>query len=406
MQPKVFYGWWVLAVAFAGEMFAIGSTTYAFGLFVKPLSAEFGVDRATVNTGLMLFIVGMGVLAPLLGRLLDRHPVRVLMPIGALAMGAGLAGIAVAPSLAVMALCILLPVSAGAVLIGPLTANTLAARWFERRRGLALGIVAVGTSAGGALLVPLIGLTMERFGWRGALAVQGALIAGVVGLLAALVVRGFPRELGLVPDGADNPTAGAQSAAAEWTAARTLRERDFWCIALAVGLTFAVNQSALISLVPYATDRGFALAQAQWLVSALAACSILGKLALGALADRVDKRWLLLVVIAAIALEQLALLLAPGFTTLLIVCGLAGFASGGTLPVWAALIGERFGARSFGTVMGLMNPVNMVASLVAIGFIGRSFDATGSYDLAFRVFLGVAALAAVTALAITPRRRG
>lgn len=117
-----------------------------------------------------------------------------------------------------------------------------------------------------------------------------------------------------------------------------------------------------------------------------------------------DKRWLLLIVVGAVLIEQSALLAEPGFTTLLVVCGIAGFASGGTLPVWAALIGERFGARSFGYVMGLMNPVNMVVSLVAIGFVGRVFDTTRSYDLAFKVFLGVAVVAAVLTALITPWR--
>ena len=404
-KPAIYYGWWVLAVAFTGEMFAIGSTTYAFGLFVKPLSEAYAADRATINIGLMLFIVGMGLSAPVIGRLLDRYPARTLMPLGALVMGGGMAGVALSPSLPLMALCILLPVAVGAVMIGPLAANTLGARWFVRRRGLALGIIAVGTSVGGAVLVPLMAFTMEHYGWRGALLIQGGLIALVVGALTLLVVRNRPQELGLRPDGdAASPlTAGPAVAEASWTVLQALRHRDFWCIALAVGLTFAVNQSTLISLVPYGTDRGFTLQQAQWLVSALAACSIFGKLVLGALADRVDKRWLLLVVVAAIGVEQTALLLQPGFATLLIVCGLAGFASGGTLPLWAALIGERFGARSFGTVMGLMNPVNMAVSLVAIGFIGRVFDVTGSYDLAFQVFLGVALAAAALAVAITPR---
>lgn len=405
-MKAIYYGWWVLAVAFAGEMFAIGSTTYAFGLFVKPLSEAYAADRATINTGLMLFIVGMGLSAPFIGRLLDRFPARVLMPAGAALMGLGLVAIALAAELWVMALAIALPVAIGATLIGPLAANTLGARWFVRRRGLALGIVAVGTSVGGAVMVPLLAFNMEQFGWRGALIVQGALILVAMSVLAALVVRSRPQDLGLAADGdAVVAARAAPPPEQDWTARRAFGERDFWCIALAVAATFAVNQATLISLVPYGTDRGFTLAQAQWLVSFLAACSIFGKLAIGALADRMDKRWLLLVVVAAVLVEQAALLVQPGYATLLVVCGLAGFASGGTLPVWAALIGERFGARSFGYVMGLMNPVNTVVSLVAIGFVGRVFDTTRSYDLAFKVFLGVALAAAVLTVLITPRRR-
>ena len=402
----VYYGWWVLAVAFAGEMLAIGSTNYGYGLFVKPLTEEFGIDRASANAGLMLFIVGMGLGAPLVGRLLDRFPARVVMPLGALLMGAGMAGIALSPSLLGMALCLLVVVSLGAVAIGPLAANTLAARWFERRRGLALGIVAIGTSAGGTLMVPLIGFELQHFGWRGALLIQAALIAGVIGSLAWCVVRSRPQDLGLLPDGGGSTPASSAPADAEvWTARRALRQRDFWCINVAVALTLAILQSTLVSLVPYATDRGFGLAQAQWMVSGLAACSIVGKLSFGAMADRVDKRWLLLAVISAVVVEQATLLLAPGYWTLLLICGIAGFAAGGMLPVWASLIAERFGARSFGSVMGLMNPLNMSAIVIALPFIGGVYDRTGNYALAFRVFLGVALAAALASVLIAPRPR-
>lgn len=403
MATRIYYGWWVLAVAFTGEMFAIGSTTYAFGLFVKPLAETFGADRATINVGLMLFIVGMGFSAPFIGRLLDRYSARLLVPVGALVMGVGMIAVALAPTLLLMGVAVLLLVAVGATMIGPLAANTLGARWFHRRRGLALGIIAVGTSVGGAVLVPLMALTMAQAGWRGALVIQGLLIAVFVGVPGFLFLRDRPADLGLQPDG-DPARAMATEPGRAWTARAALAQRDFWCIALAVALTFAINQATLISLVPYGTDRGFTLGQATQLVSVLAACSILGKLAIGALADRIDKRWLLLAVVGAVLVEQGALLAQPSYGLLMAVCGIAGFASGGTLPVWASLIGERFGATSFGYVMGLMNPVNTIVSLLAIGFIGRVFDVTGSYAMAFQVFLGVALAAAVCAVLITPAR--
>lgn len=402
--PGLYYGWWLVLAVFVGEMFAIGSTTYAFGLFVKPLEQEFGISRGDANRGLALFIVGMGLSAPLIGRLLDRRSARGVMLFGAFWMAAGLVAVALAPSLGWMALAVLLVLASGAAMIGPLTANTLAARWFERRRGRALGLVAVGTSVGGTLLVPLIAYNIETFGWRQALMIQAGLIVVVVGALALWVVRDRPQDLGLLPDGAlqpkeDGPVIAVQ-VAPEWTAAGLLRQRDFWCIGLSVGLTFAVTQSVLASLVPYATDAGIDAKKAALLVSSLSVCSILGKLLFGALAERVDKRWLLLAVVAFTLLELVTLIVQPDFRWLLIICGLAGFALGGELPVWAAIIAERFGPRSFGTVMGLMNPINMVCSLGAISYVGVAYDRSGGYTQPFTVFLGVALAAGVMTLLI------
>lgn len=331
------------------------------------------------------------------------------MLFGAAWMATGLVAVALAPSLGWMALATLLVLASGAAMIGPLTANTLASRWFERRRGRALGVVAVGTSVGGTLLVPLIAYNIEAFGWRQALMLQAGLVLVIVGALALWVVRDRPQDLGLLPDGAAPgpdlavvPTASAVGP--EWTVGRLLRQRDFWCIGLSVGLTFAVTQSVLASLVPYAADAGIDAKKAALLVSSLSVCSILGKLLFGALAERIDKRWLLLAVVAFTVLQLGTLIVQPDFRWLLIVCGLAGFALGGELPVWAAIIAERFGPRSFGTVMGLMNPINMVCSLAAISYVGLAYDRSGGYAQPFTVFLGVAFAAGVMTLLIRAPR--
>lgn len=409
--PRLFYGWWLIAAVFVGEMLAIGSTTYAFGLFVQPLQDEFGISRGDANKGFALLIVGMGLSGPLIGRLLDRRSARRVMAFGAAWMAAGFVAVALAPSLQWMALATMLMIASGAAMIGPLTANTLASRWFERRRGRALGIVAVGTSVGGTLLVPLIAYNIGAYGWRTALLIQAALVFGIAGTLALWVVRDRPQDLGLLPDGENTPATDGQrppaaaASAPEWTPGRLLRHRDFWCIGLSVGLTFAVTQSVLASLVPYAVDAGIDAKKAALLVSSLSVCSILGKLLFGALAERVDKRWLLLAVVGFTLAQLGTLIVQPDFVWLLVICGIAGFAIGGELPVWAAIIAERYGPRSFGTVMGLMNPINMICSLTAIGFVGAAYDRSGGYELPFTVFLGVAVASAVMTLLITPPRR-
>lgn len=407
-NSKLFYGWWLIAAVFVGEMFAIGSTTYAFGLFVKPLELEFGISRGDANKGLALFMIGMGLSAPLIGRLIDRRSARNVMLFGAAWMALGFIAIALAPSLLWMALAILLMVAVGATMIGPLTANTLASRWFERRRGRALGMVAVGTSVGGTLLVPLVAYNIDMFGWRQALMIQGGIILVIVGALALWVVRDRPQDMGLLADGdiADRGnTATPLPSGPVWTAGALLKHRDFWCIGLSVGLTFAVTQSVLASLVPYAADAGISAQRGAMLISVLSVCSIIGKLVFGALAERVDKRWLLLAVVCFTVAQLCTLIVQPDFTLLLVICGIAGLAIGGELPVWAAIIAERFGSRSFGTVMGMMNPINMICSLVAISYVGIAYDRSGGYALPFQMFLGVAAASAVMTLLISAPKK-
>jgi hypothetical protein len=201
----VFYGWWIVAVSFAAQAFAVGLTTYAFGLFQKPVAAEFDASFQEVGLGMTLMGVAGAIFAPFLGRALDRRSIRGIMVLG----------------------CV---VSPGMLALGPNGSAKVVANWFVRRRGQALGICAAGTSAGGFLAPPLIAMAIEAFGWRGALACLALVVTVLAIPLVWLVIADRPEDRGLAPDGDDaalQPAAGAATPAAEWTFGALLRERNF-----------------------------------------------------------------------------------------------------------------------------------------------------------------------------------
>ncbi len=383
------YKWVILAAAFVAQMLAIGSTSFGFGLFVKPVAAEFGLSRGDVNLGLMLLIVGMALVSPLIGRALDRLPARWTMLGGALLFGIGALTVAVADNLWLLAAAVFLPLAIGTAALGPLTASTLVARWFDEKRGRALGIVAISASTGGMLVVPVMSLLVERHGWRWAVGSSGLVIGAVAALLALFAIR-------------ERPTSDGRHAMAapdeRWTVGRLFATRDFWLLILSVGLLLGVNQALLSSLVAYGSDRGFSAAQATALITAVSASSIVGKILIGLLADIVDKRLLLVAVAVLLDLFLGTLLLHPGFPVLIVGCLLAGATIGGVSPIWAALISSRFGVASFGMVMGLTVQLQMPLLLVALRFIGGSYDRTGSYDQAFLIFALIVPVALIAAL--------
>ena len=145
---RISYGWAIVAAMFLMQMLTVGSTSYGFGLLVKPISAEYGLTRADVDIGLMLLLVGLGVSSPIIGRALDRIAARIVVVGGALIFGIGGISIAVSSSLILMAVATFFLLAVGAAALGPLTASTLTARWFDRGRGRALGIISVATSIG------------------------------------------------------------------------------------------------------------------------------------------------------------------------------------------------------------------------------------------------------------------
>lgn len=401
-RRRLDYGWAIVAVVFLAQLLAIGSTAYGFGLLVKPIAAEYGLARADVNSGLILLLVGMAGAAPFIGRALDRLPGRVLIAGGAVVFGLGCAAIAWSQSLWMMAAAAFLPLAAGTQALGPLSASTLTARWFDRDRGRALGVVAVSSSAGGVLVLPLMAMLVERLGWRGAVAAMGALIVVLIVPLALVVLRervsGAPARAGT----ASSPQPAAVSAR-RWSTGALLRTRDFWLLTLCIGLIMGVNQSLLASLVAYGTDRGFSLQAASLVVSAVSGSSIAGKLLVGELSDRMDMRWLLLAVVALGEIYLACLIAAPGYAVLLATSLLAGATVGGVTPLWAAFIGARFGPASFGTAMGLMIPAQMPLTLACLRYSGHAYDVSGSYEPAFIVFMGVLATAALAILPVKTR---
>jgi sugar phosphate permease len=351
----------------------------------------------------------MALLGPFLGPALDRRSIRVILCAGAVAMATGFAAISAISELWLLGLCFAGVVGPGALAAGPLSASKLIANWFLRRRGLALGISATGTSIGGFAFPPLLTLAIERFGWRGALVAMSVALLLVALPIAALLVVGHPEERGLAPDG-DPPDGAAPRAHAAAGPARgslaLLRDRNFLAITLAIGSVFAILGGLLTNLHAYATDLGFSPERASLLFSALSACGIAGKLGFGAIADRRSKRGLVWLAMAMLGLFLAVLLARPGFSGLVVATGVAGFALGGFLPLWGALIGDCFGRDAFGRVMGLMGPLMLPLNVAALQLAPWSFDATGSYDLALRIYIAwVAVGAAALALVRAPARR-
>lgn len=400
----IFRGWWVMAAGFGCTMLAIGSTTYCFGLFVRPMAESFDLSRADTNLGFILLLLGMAAWSPIVGRLMDRLPARAVMGAGAGAFGAGFLMMSLAPSPWMLGLAIFAPVGFGTVACGALAANTLTSRWFLRRRGRAMGILAVATSAGGFAMPPLLAVLLESFGWRQALAVHGV-VAGLCMLgLVLWLIRDRPESVGLQPDGDAGPALGAGGSAGEtprrWALGELLRHRNFWLIGLGCGLLFGADQALLSSIVPFGEDAGYSTQQAALLVSCLTVSAIAGKLLIGALADRVDKRWLFALVAFCHLIFLAVLLIEPGYAGLVIACATVGLAVGGAYPLWMTLLADAFGSASFGSVMGTMSLIVMPLSIFSVRYIGEVFDRSGSYDLAFWTFIAFAVVAALLIAAV------
>ena len=397
-----YHGWNVLAVAMLFQAVTFGIGIYSFTFWVAPWSADFAVGRSEVMTVFITLQVAMGLLSPLAGRAVDRLSLRGLIIVGALCLAAGLLLAGRAAALWHLNLVYGTLIVAGMLLAGPLAGQTLAARWFARRRGTALGVVTVGTSIGGFLLPPLVTALHAEIGWRAANDWLALIVVLVIVPPVWLLVRNAPSAgLGAVERSAADVSRDGGPVASTATL-DILRQRVFWLTVLGLTPLATAFGGAQQNLGPYASDLGIGAQAAAYLVSVMALVMIGAKVFFGAMADRWDLRALFLLTVAGLAIALGLMLLELSYFALVLVCALLGFVAGGFLPLLGALVSQNFDIRSFGQVMGMLGPF-MTLAAVGPWIAGYLRDATGSYDMAW-LTLSALLLPSAAALALLKPR--
>lgn len=389
----MFYGWRIVGGVFLAQLFVTGFMTYSFGSFMVPLQETFGATRAQVNLGMTVATLTGLLISPLLGAMADRFSVRVLMTAGTLIFTGGLYGMSLTRSIWQFVILFGVSISFSSLLLGPLVGSTTIARWFNRARGKALGIAAVGTSVGGLVLPVVLGNWIADDGWRAALENLALVAFALLLPVMLLVMRSYPADLGLHPDGAgDAPAAG--SALPAIGLKDIIRHPAYWSIGLSIGLLFSVYSALMANLVPYAQGTGISLEAAGALMTVIAGSGLVGKILFGMAADRISLRLGLWIAMGLVLAGLLLLQTEPGYPLSVLACISIGLAAGGMLPVWGALLAVIFGVASYGRVMGLMNP--LITLLVMPGFVvtGYLFDRSGHYHDAFWLYCVLLVLAA------------
>ncbi|MGC6472338.1 MAG: MFS transporter [Parvibaculales bacterium] len=412
-KRPVYQGWIVLSACFFCAMLMIGITFYGYQVFVIPVTQEFGVSRATVSYAYIAMLLGVAGWSPFVGRAIDRHPPQYVFAFGALAFATGFTLLSLSQDLTHMFVIIILLVGLGVSSAGGLVANAVVSKWFMKRRGRALGIASVTSSAGGFVMVPVVIWLIESFGWRLALPILGWGAALSIVLVSLLFIRARPKPQHLAgfdefdQDAEATKTEAAASETGAWTLPKLARERNFWLLVFGAGLLLASDQAIMTSKYPFFIDIGFSPVQAATIISSMTLSAVAGKLIIGYLADYYDVRHLFAVVAAFHVGLLVMFLWQPGFASLLGFASFFGAAVGGIYPVWSTLTAKAFGAPSFGTVFGLMAPFMQLMAIVFVRFIGEVHSLTGTYDFAFYAFLGTSLVSSLLIYAMRlPSRAG
>jgi MFS family permease len=386
-RRPIFYGWWIALACCAVTFVGAGVGVYGPGVFLAALHDEHGWSRGAISLATTCYFLAGGVAGVFIGRWVDQHGTRALFVAAAALMAVSLVLIG-----QVTALWQLFPVY---VLMAPAMAGTanvpvtwLLTRWFVRKRAQAMSVAMSGISLGGMVLVPLSVWLIDGWGLDVATLVLAALTLVLIVPTALLVIRSGPAELGLGPDG-DPPAPAAAGVrfigpVVEWTRGEAVRTRAFWVIVAAFGLGLAAQQAFLLHQISYLSEE-FGRATASTVLAVTAGASIIGRLALGTVSDRLDKRWMAAACFAVQGVSVLTVLHTGSLPVVYVATLAFGLTMGNSYIMLSLLGAECFGGPSFGAIFGLLSVFVMAGSAFGPFIAGALADATGGYGLPFTI---------------------
>jgi MFS family permease len=385
-RKPLYYGWIVLA-AVVFVMLGGSGIRAVFGVFIKPIEAEFGWTRQQLSGAAALSLFVLGAVGPMVGWLADVWGPRRVMLLATALLGVGTVLASFVGHLWQMYIAAGVLMAAGAGGLGIATAATVAARWFVARRGLILGILGGAMSAGQMLVVPLSMLLISLYGWRASFLWLGV---GVLVLALPVIlafVRDNPADKGLKPYGAGTASGAAFGGVTDERrvpVSEAMQVPAFWLLASTFFVCgYTSNGLVLTHLVPHAAEHGFSEMHAAQALGLMGAMNIVGTVLSGWICDRFGRKGPLAFYYGVRGLSLIFLLYVWNVPSLHIFAAIFGLNYISTVPPTTTLTANIFGRLSVGAISGWIFFSHQVGSAIGAWAGGAIFDATGSYSWAF-----------------------
>lgn len=398
-KPPLFYGWIIVAIGFVNLTIAFG-IWYSFSVFFLAIIDEFGWSRAATSGIFSVFMICQAMMGIITGHLQDRFGPRWVIPCGAVLLAAALVLTSRAQELWHFYLIYGILAGTGVNLIGFTSHSAFLPKWFERKRGLAVGIAMAGIGFGMMLVVPVLETLIALYDWR--IAYQFA-AAGVLLILVPLnlvFARRSPADMNLVPDG---DVAGMDSevrrpkriveiidkewAARDWTLKSAVRTRRFWSL---VGAFFFISfayQGTLLHSVSAMVDGGLTRQIATMLFGILGIIGSGGKILFGQLSDMYGRERMNTMggLTAAIGIICLIGSGSGGLALAVLFVILFGIGYGSAAPMLPSVSADIFSGRAFGIIFAMIGIGGGLGGSCGPFVAGLIHDLTDSYTLSLSI---------------------
>jgi OFA family oxalate/formate antiporter-like MFS transporter len=387
-KNKFYYGWIILVACLLLITMTYG-IRFSYGVFFTSIEHDFSLNRA-ITSGIFSVYMLLGCIFAIIGGWLsDRYgPKLVFLTMGFMTcLGLVLTSMTHEFWMLFLTYSLLLSVGTGPTYI---ISTSVATKWFTKRRGLALAIVTSGVGLGSIWMAPFATYLIADFGWRYSFVIIG-IIAFVVIVSCSLVFKRAPSELlNSASKSAYNKTLQSKDSG-EFSLKEALKTRNFWVVLSLWFFHGFIFFIVVTHIVPYSTDSGVTAMEAATILSIIGFTSLPSRIVMGIVSDRYGRKRAGLISALFMVLAVILLIQSTGLWTLYLFAVVFGMAYGGLSPSTTAIIGDSFGTRNIGVIMGFIEIGWVTGAAAGPALAGFIFDTTGKYHIAF-LFALLAAL--------------
>lgn len=384
----------VVAAAFLTQGLIIGGI-FSYGVFLPVLEAEFGWSRTLLSASSSLAFLIMGSLAFFGGRLNDRYGPRWLLSVTGAITGLGYVAMSTMSAPWQLLVFFGLFIGIGLSTHDVVTLSTVAG-WYQKRRGVMTGIVKTGSASGQVLMPVVVTVLISIIGWRSTVLIMGAFI----GISLVLVAQWMHRPTDL--HGTRSPGAQSLDPDADLSFAQARKTRIMWTLCAIQFLVFPTLMSVPLHIVAHAKDLGMTTAKAATVLSLVGGASILGRLVIGLLYDRIGGKFALMACLLPMLVALASLLIIQDPMLLYLFAIIYGYAHGGLFTAMSPTIAEYFGMKAHGAIFGTVLFFGALGGALGPVVTGLIFDQNGSYGFAFILLILLVACGFLLTLTLKP----
>ena len=401
----IHWAWVILSVCFI-DLFINYSVRLGYSLVLPEMIRDLGFNRTAGGSIFNAYFFSYIILTPLTGILTDRLGARRIITTCAIILGVGVLLMGTVKSF--WTACVFYAV-VGVGATGMWTpVITVVQRWFTpNRRGMALGILSTGYGLGFATMGVAFPWIVNHFNWRYSWYFLGA---GALVMVAVngVFLRSSPESAGRLPWGQeepDSPNEPAEEGLSKIKLTTLLKNKTFWII----GLSYSCMAYSLYGITTFMVDYakyqlGMPLEKASFLATIHGICQIVGVLTILPLSDYLGRRKTLIISNSFVAASLIGILLTgDSWIMLYVLIGVMAVFFGVTFPMYGACAGDYFPKEVMGTVIGAWTPFYGAGAILVHWVSGVLRDTTGSYDQAFMINVGMAAIGVILICAIKKR---